>query len=205
MMPGKRIRLFALFNIASTVIEEAVLITVLLWLLPPFGIRIPLWLVVVLALVWAAWSYLSYRLGKRAVCKTPAVGPEAMVGIICRTTTPLSPVGYVQADIELWRACSIAGDIDAGVEVVTVGIKGLTLFVTPSIDTNNKAKRCAQAHGQKHQRNSDGYLSLRLLFMLWNLETGYCRLSAGPVGLGLCDTRGSSISAELPHCTQRCW
>ncbi len=205
MLPCKGKRSFALFCLVTTIIEEVVLIAVVLWLLPQFGISIPIWLFVVLVLAWAAWSYLTYRLGKGVIGKTPAVGPEAMVGIICRTTTPLSPVGYVQADIELWRACSIAGDIDVGVEVVTVGIKGLTLFVTPSIDTNNKAKRCAQAHGQKHQRNSDGYLSLRLLFMLWNLETGYCRLSAGPVGLGLCDTRGSSISIELPHCTQRCW
>ncbi|MFC1972527.1 NfeD family protein [Chloroflexota bacterium] len=57
-----------------------------------------------------------------------------MVGIICKTTTPLCSEGYVQASqagIELWRARSISGDIDAGVEVVIVGMKGLTLFVIP--------------------------------------------------------------------------
>jgi membrane protein implicated in regulation of membrane protease activity len=145
MLPSKKIRLFALFNIVSTVIEEAVLITVLLWLLPHFGIRIPIWLVVVLALAWAAWSYLTYSLGKKVIGKPPAVGPETMVGLRCTTTMPLSPMGYVQAGSELWRACSIAGDIDAGVEVVTVGMKGLTLFVTPSIDTNNTTKRCSEA------------------------------------------------------------
>ena len=134
MLPVERIRSFALFCLVTTVIEEAVLIAVLLWLLPHFGISIPIWLFVALVLVWAAWSYLTYRLGKTAIGKTPAVGPEAMVGIICKTTTPLCPEGYVQAGIELWRARSISGDIDAGVEVVIVGMKGLTLFVISSVE-----------------------------------------------------------------------
>ncbi|MFC1861454.1 NfeD family protein [Chloroflexota bacterium] len=144
MLPVKRIRSFTLFCLVTTVIEEAVLITVLLWLLPHLGISIPIWLFVALVLAWAAWSYLTYRLGKTAIGKTPAVGPEAMVGTICQTTTPLCPKGYVQAGIELWRACSISGDIDAGVEVVIVGMKGLTLFVISSVDTNNMAKWYSQ-------------------------------------------------------------
>jgi len=131
MLPGKNKWSFALFCLVTTIIEEAVLIAFLLWLLPHFGISIPIWLSVVLVLAWAAWSYLTYQLGKRSIGKTPAAGPEAMVGIIYKTTTPLCPEGYVQVGIELWRACSISGDIDAGVEVVIVGRKGLTLFVIP--------------------------------------------------------------------------
>jgi membrane protein implicated in regulation of membrane protease activity len=134
-MHGKNKGSFALFCLVTTIIEEAVLVAVLLWLLPHFGINIPIWLFVVLVLAWAGWSYLTYRLGKSAISKTPAVGPEAMVGTICQTTTSLCPVGYVQAGTELWRAYSIAGDIDAGVEVVIVGIKGLTLFVAVFPDT----------------------------------------------------------------------
>ena len=150
MLPGKKIRLFALFNIVSTVIEEAVLITVLLWLLPHFAIRIPLWLVVVLALAWAAWSYLTYSLGKKVIGKPPAVGPETMIGLRCRTTTPLSPVGYVQAGSELWRACSITRDIDAEVEVVITEVRGLTLLVLPLTDTSsattNRKSEARRAH-----------------------------------------------------------
>ncbi len=145
MLPGKKKRSFALFSLVTTIIEEIVLMAVLLGLLPHSGISIPIWLVMVLALAWAAWSYLTYRLGKKVIGKPPVVGPETMVGLRCTTTMPLSPMGYVQAGSELWRACSIAGDIDAGVEVVTVGMKGLTLFVTPSIDTNNTTKRCSEA------------------------------------------------------------
>ena len=142
MVPVKKIRSFALFCLVTAIIEEAVLIAGLLWLLPQFGISIPIWLFVVLVLVWTAWSYLTYWLGKGVIGKPPAVGPEAMVGTICQTTTPLCPKGYVQVGIELWRACSISGDIDAGVEVVIVGMKGLTLFVISSVYTNNAAKRC---------------------------------------------------------------
>ncbi len=144
MLPVKRIRSFTLFCLVTTVIEEAVLTAILLWLLPHFGISIPIWLFVTLVLAWATWSYLTYRLGKRAIGKTPAVGPEAMVGTICQTITPLCPKGYVQAGIELWRARSISGDIDAGVEVVIVGMKGLTLFVISSVYTNNIAKWYSQ-------------------------------------------------------------
>jgi membrane protein implicated in regulation of membrane protease activity len=134
-MHGKNKGSFALFCLVTTIIEEAVLVAVLLWLLPHFGINIPIWLFVVLVLAWAGWSYLTYRLGKSAIGRPPAVGPEAMIGTICQTTTPLCPKGYVQSGTELWRAYSIAGDIDAGVEVVIVGIKGLTLFVMLSSDT----------------------------------------------------------------------
>jgi len=95
MLPGKNKRSFALFCLVTTVIEEAVLVAVLLWLLPRFGITIPLWLFIVLVLAWAGWSYLTYRLGKKTIGKTPTVGPEAMVGTLCQTTTPLCPVGYV--------------------------------------------------------------------------------------------------------------
>lgn len=159
MLPGKKIRLFALFNLVSTVIEEAVLIAVLLWLLPHFGISIPIWLVVVLVLAWAAWSYLTYSLGKRVIGKPPAVGPETMVGLRCRTTTPLSPVGYVQAGSELWRACSIAGDVAAEVEVVIAEVRGLTLLVMPLIDTSsattNRSFEARAAHAERLQSSPE--------------------------------------------------
>ena len=143
MLPGKNKGSFALLSLITTILEEAVLIAVLTWLLPHFGISVPIWLSVILVLAWAGWSYLTYRLGEKTIGKTPAIGPEAMIGSVCRATTRLCPTGYVQAGPELWRACSIAGDVDAGVEVVVIGMKELTLFVTPSAHTN-AAKRFSQ-------------------------------------------------------------
>jgi len=140
MLSGKKGRSFALFCLVTTIIEEAVLVAVLLWLLPRFGISVPFWLLIVLVLAWGAWSYLTYRLGKKAIGRQPAIGPEAMVGTICQTTTPLCPKGHVQAGVELWQACSVSGDIDAGVEVVIVSVKGLTLFVAPAESNSSGAQ-----------------------------------------------------------------
>jgi hypothetical protein len=56
MLPGEKMRSFALLCLVTTIIEEAVLTAVLLWLLPYFGISIPFWPFVVLVLSWAAWK-----------------------------------------------------------------------------------------------------------------------------------------------------
>jgi membrane-bound ClpP family serine protease len=136
MMPSRNKRLFALYSLATTVAEEVILVIVLLVVLPRFGIVIPLWLVAVLSLAWAAWSYFAYRMGKKVIGRRSVAGPEALVGVRCITTTPLSPVGYVRAGSELWRARSISGDIDAEVEVIISEVKGLTLFVMQSSDVS---------------------------------------------------------------------
>jgi membrane-bound ClpP family serine protease len=139
MVHRKGNRSFALFNLATTAAEETALMVVLLWLLPKLGMDVPPWLVIVLAVAWGAWSYLTYRIGARTLNILPVVGAEALPGVRCRTITPLSPGGYVRAGSELWKAHSIAGDIDSEVEVLIVEVKGLTLLVTqsPKISTGN--------------------------------------------------------------------
>lgn len=139
MVHTKSKRSFALFNLATTAAEEIALILGLLWFLPKLGIIVPPWLVIVLVMAWGAWSYLTYRIGARTLNILPVVGAEALPGVRCKTITPLSPGGYVQAGSELWKAHSIAGDINSEVEVVIVEVKGLTLLVRqpPEIATGN--------------------------------------------------------------------
>jgi membrane-bound ClpP family serine protease len=134
MREGKRKRSFVIFNLVTTSAEEIILVVVLMAILPRLGVNIPIWLVLLLVLAWAVWSYITYRLGARAIDKIPVVGAEALIGIMCRTTTPLSPIGYVKVGGELWLAHSIAGDIDSEVEVVIVELRGLTLLVTIASD-----------------------------------------------------------------------
>jgi membrane-bound ClpP family serine protease len=129
---SKRRRSFALFSLVTTVAEEAILVAILVGIIPGFGIIVPPWVIMVPVIGWAAWSFLVYRLGLRAIDQKPVVGQEALVGIKCRTTTLLSPTGYIQTGNELWKACSVAGEINAGVDVMIVAVKGLTLLVTPS-------------------------------------------------------------------------
>ena len=77
-------------------------------------------------------------MGKRAV-----VGPEALLGAKCTTTTPLFPDGYVRVGTELWQARSMAGDIETGAEVVIVGINRLTLLVKTPEDTGQDERQDA--------------------------------------------------------------
>jgi membrane-bound ClpP family serine protease len=132
-------RSFGLINLVTTAVEEAVLVLILLVILPRLGVNIPIQLVVLSVVVWAAWSYITYRLGARAIDKIPVVGAEALIGIMGRTTTPLSPIVYVKVGGELWQAHSIAGDIDSEVEVVIVELRGLTLLVTIASDIATNA------------------------------------------------------------------
>jgi membrane-bound ClpP family serine protease len=151
----KRKRSFMLVNLVTTTAEEAVLVTVLLVIIPLLGINIPIWLIVVFVLAWAAWSGLIYRLAIKTSQKIPVVGPETMVGTSCITTTALSPIGYVKVGSELWQARSTQGDINSEAEVVIVEVKNLTLLVTPSPKItkgnvpNPSSKPAVNGQGQK--------------------------------------------------------
>jgi membrane-bound ClpP family serine protease len=108
-------------SLVTALIEEALLVSLLLWVLPWLGASIPLWFVIVLALAWGSRCHLTYHLGKRLIGKRPAMGAETLVGARCRTATPLSPVGYLRVGSERWRACSTAG---LGVRKSIVLLKG---------------------------------------------------------------------------------
>ncbi len=148
MMPGRSKRSFAIYSLVTTLVEEAILVIVLLIVLPRFGISLPVWLVVVLPLAWAAWSYLAYRVGRKVIGKTSVAGSEALVGARGISSTPLSPVGYIRLGSELWRAHSISGHIEAQVEVVVVEVKGLTLFVRQSSDASSGDKAPAVSQSE---------------------------------------------------------
>jgi len=130
-------RAYALYILISTIIQEAILIVGLLLILPYFGVNVPIWVVVMVSLGWAVWSYIGYTLGANVLARKPVSGIEAMVGAMCRTTTPLSPRGYVRAGSELWKAYSSRAHVDADVDVMIVEVKGLIVHVAPLTDTGN--------------------------------------------------------------------
>jgi membrane protein implicated in regulation of membrane protease activity len=132
LMPfNKRKRSFILYNLATTAAEEMLIAVGLLVILPRLGIKVPLWIVITVAVAWAVWSFFTYRLGVKVIEKAPILGAEALVGVRCKTVTPLSPTGYVQVGDELWKAYSTTGRVEAGIEVVIEEVKGLTLRVSP--------------------------------------------------------------------------
>jgi len=115
--------------IVSTLLEEAALAAGVLWGLPRLGIHIPLWVLVVVMVVWAAFAVATYRMGSRALRKKPVNGLTAMLGSEGEVVRPLIPEGLVRIKGELWRARSASGEIDTGEEVIVVGQDRLKLIV----------------------------------------------------------------------------
>ena len=119
-------------SVVTGLLGEAVLVSIVLWVLPLWRVYISIWGLIVLMAVFAVYECVSYRIGARALERKPVVSPEAMVGCCGKATTSLAPDGYVQVNGELWQALSTGPKIDAGEEIVVVDIKRLTLFVAPS-------------------------------------------------------------------------
>ena len=120
--------------VISTIIEEAALAIIVLVGLPELGINIPLAVLVVLMIVWAAIATFSYRAGSSALKRQPLVGLGTMVGVRGKVVKPLKPEGLIKAGGELWRAKSIDLHIDSGAEIVVIGQDGRILLVRSSIE-----------------------------------------------------------------------
>jgi len=119
--------------IVSTLLEEAVLVAVVLWGLPQLGIHIPLAVLIVLMVVWGAYTVITYRAGSRALRRKPEI-LLPLIGSKGKVVSPLSPEGLVRIKGELWQATSSGGNIDTGEEVTVVGQDGLKLICNSSIN-----------------------------------------------------------------------
>jgi membrane-bound ClpP family serine protease len=122
---------YTAYSIVTTLLEEIALAAIVLWLLPVFGIVIPLWALALMMIAWGTYSYVSYRLCKKALDKKVTSPREAMIGCQGTTKTCLDPDGIVQVQGELWKATTADSMIQSGEDVIVQGISGLTLFVAP--------------------------------------------------------------------------
>jgi membrane-bound serine protease (ClpP class) len=130
-------RRYTAYTIITTIVEEVALVAVALWLLPSFGINIPLWGLILLMLALGVYAGITYWLGKKALDKKPMISPD--IGSRGQTTTPISPTGYVRVNGELWQASS-SSTIGAGEEIAVVGMKGMMLLISP-IEKDNHARK----------------------------------------------------------------
>jgi membrane protein implicated in regulation of membrane protease activity len=130
-------RRYTVLAITTSLLEQAALVTIVLWLLPRASINIPLWGLILMMIALGTYNYINYRLGKKALNKKPMISPD--IGNRGRAATPISPTGYVRVNGELWRASSNT-TIDAGEEIVVVGIDGMTLLIS-SIGKDNSTRK----------------------------------------------------------------
>ncbi|MBM3167142.1 MAG: hypothetical protein FJZ94_06825 [Chloroflexi bacterium] len=117
--------------ILGTLVEEATLLIIVLWVLPAFGIRAPLWVLAILMLALAALSYVRYRLGRTTFFLPRREYVESLVGCEGVVTRSLNPEGYVKIQGVLWKATCAEGYLEAGTEVMVHAVDGLKLLVTP--------------------------------------------------------------------------
>jgi len=122
---------YVIFNIATGLLKGAVLAAIVLWLLPLWGVSIPMWGLILLVAVFGIYEIVTFRLGRRALERKPTVSPQAIVGCCGKATTPLTPDGYVKIEGELWRALSSDTNINKGDDIVVVEVNRLTLRVAP--------------------------------------------------------------------------
>ena len=122
---------YLIFNIATGLPKGAVLAAIFLWLLPLWGINIPIWGIILLIVVFVIYEIITFRLGWRALKRKPSISLKAIVGCCGKATTPLTPKGYVQVQGELWQALCSDRDIDEGDDIVVLEVNRLTLRVAP--------------------------------------------------------------------------
>ncbi len=94
-----------------------------------FKVEVPIWLVIVMALVLGSLAFLTHRAIIPILHRRKAVGREAMLGIICEVVEPLAPQGVVWMNGEYWKAKSVSVDCHVGETVRVVRLIGLTLEV----------------------------------------------------------------------------
>jgi membrane protein implicated in regulation of membrane protease activity len=122
---------YTLQAVLSSVLEEILLAAVVLWLLPHFNIKIPLWGLAILMLALAVYSGVMYRVGRQTFFIRPKVAAENIIGSEGSVTKPLSPEGYVKVQGVLWKATCNETKLEIGDEVLVVGMEGLRLIVKP--------------------------------------------------------------------------
>ena len=122
---SKRINIRLIFTIIVSLIEEAIILFIVIFVLSQFGIQVPLWLIITLALIFSVIAFIPYC----ALRKNPLLGFENMIGKSGLTVSPIARKGTVRIGRELWHAETDGENIEAGVEIIVVGQTGLKLTV----------------------------------------------------------------------------
>ena len=120
-----------IITIVSTVAEEAAILFLGLWFLPEMDVRVPVPIVVGIAVAWLGWTIFTYQKGTNALLRKPVRGLADMAGMKGVVVRELHPEGHVKVGGELWKARSTTGKTDTGTRIVVVSRNGMKLVVRP--------------------------------------------------------------------------
>ena len=121
----KRINFRLIATLLLSLIDDAIIIAIVIFILSQFGIQIPIWAIVILVIFIFAILALIYR----SLRKNPQLGFDNMVGLSGIAIEPISRKGTVRIKGELWSATAQGEKIEAGAEILVVGQNGLQLTV----------------------------------------------------------------------------
>ncbi len=110
-------------------LDEAVVIVLVILVLRFFEIKIPLVIMIVIALLLGILAFVIHKAVIPSFHRKQVTGREGMIGLQAVVVRPLTPVGAVTVQGEYWRAVSIDDNIEVDVDVEVVAIVALTLRV----------------------------------------------------------------------------
>ncbi len=116
--------------ILVVLLDEVIVVALVflaLWLL---GVKVPLPVIIVTALLLGGIIFITYKLVIPALHKKRITGSDGMIGLEGTVIEPLTPVGAVRVEGENWKAKSVGENIAVGEEVEILGLEGLTLKVS---------------------------------------------------------------------------
>ena len=107
-------------------VAALVLVLLVLWF---FKIRISFEIVIVIALLLGTFVFITHKVIIPSFHKRKVTGSEGMIGLVGEVIEPLTPVGVVRVEGELWKAKAVGEDISAGEDVEILRLEKLTLEV----------------------------------------------------------------------------
>jgi membrane-bound ClpP family serine protease len=110
-------------------LDEAVALALVLFLLWFFRISVSPPIAIVMALLLGTIAFISHKVIIPSFHKKQVTGSEGMIGLEAEVVEALTPAGVVRVTGEYWKAKSVGDDIVAGTDVEILGLNGLVLEV----------------------------------------------------------------------------
>ena len=115
--------------ILVALLDDAAVLVLLFLVLWFFKIDIPLWFIIILAILLGTFIFIIHRAIIPSLHRRKTVGAEAMIGLEGEVVESLKPQGVVKVGGEYWKAKSADEEITVGEEVEVLGLSQLTLEV----------------------------------------------------------------------------
>jgi len=115
--------------VISTALEEITIWIIWRWVLPDFGLNLPVVFLVSIMIAWLVFSVWLFLFTTRVLRKQVQAGLPSMIGTRGKVTHVLNPEGTVKIRGELWSAVAEEGEMEAGTEIIVVGQTSLKLTV----------------------------------------------------------------------------